>query len=30
MWSFLKKFVDPVTANKIAVLGFADVYGTLT
>lgn len=29
MWSFLKKFVDPVTANKIAVLKSADVYGTL-
>lgn len=29
MWSFLKKFVDPVTANKIVVLKSADVYGAL-
>jgi hypothetical protein len=29
MWSLLKKFVNPVTANKIAVLKSADVYGTL-
>lgn len=29
MWGFLKKFVDPVTANKIAVLKSADVYGIL-
>lgn len=29
MWSFLKKFVDPVTAKKIEVLKSTDVYGTL-
>ncbi|KAH1620543.1 hypothetical protein KXX31_007616 [Aspergillus fumigatus] len=29
MWSMLKKFIDPVTAEKIVMLDPADVYGTL-
>jgi hypothetical protein len=29
MWSFLRKFIDPVTANKIAMLKSADVYEIL-
>lgn len=29
MWSMLKKFTDPVTAEKIVMLDPADVYGTL-
>lgn len=29
MWSFLKKLIDPVTADKVAVLKSADVYETL-
>ncbi|KAF7162403.1 hypothetical protein CNMCM6106_009377 [Aspergillus hiratsukae] len=29
IWSLLKKFVDPVTAEKIVVLNSTDVYGTL-
>ncbi|KAG2026227.1 hypothetical protein GB937_001734 [Aspergillus fischeri] len=29
IWSMMKKFIDPVTAEKIVMLGSADVYGTL-